>query len=65
MPYKANEARRHKIPRARYKGKRGEEAHLPARPLNVLGWLGAKGFELTSWIALTTTRRASGFAGSR
>jgi hypothetical protein len=33
--------------------------------LNVLGRLGARSFELTLWIALTTTRRASGIAGSR
>ncbi len=47
------------------KRKRGEAALLPARPLDVLGRLGARGFELTLWIALTTTRRALGIAGSR
>ena len=47
------------------KGKRGEEAVLPARVLNVLGQPGTGGFGLTLWIALTTTRRASGIAGSR
>lgn len=46
-------------------GKRGDEAHLPARPLNVLGRSGARSFRLTLWIALMTTRRASGIAGSR
>lgn len=46
-------------------GKRGDEAHLPARPLNVLGRSGARSFRLTLWIALMTTRRVSGIAGSR
>jgi hypothetical protein len=45
--------------------KRGFEAVLPARALNVLVQSGAGGFGLTLWIALTTTRRASGIAGSR
>ena len=46
-------------------GKRGDEAVLPSRGVNVLGQPGAGGFGLTLWIALTTTRRASGIAGSR
>jgi transposase-like protein len=46
-------------------GKRGDEAVLPARALNVLGHPGVGGFGLTLWIALTTTRMASGIAGSR
>lgn len=45
--------------------KRGDEAVLLARVLNVLGQPAAGGFGLTLWIALTTTRRASGIAGSR
>ena len=54
-----------KIERGYLGSKRSDEARLPARALNVLGRLGARGFELTLWIALTTTRRASDIAGSR
>jgi len=49
----------------RQQRKRGDEAVLPARVVNVLSEPGAGGFGLTLWIALTTTRRASGIAGSR
>ena len=45
--------------------KRGDEAVLPSGALNVVGEPGAGGFGLTLWIALTTTRRASGITGSR
>ena len=44
-------------------GKRGDEARLPARVLNVLCRFGAGSFELTLWPTLVTTRRVAGIAG--
>ena len=43
--------------------KRGDEARLPARVLNVLCRFGAGSFELTLWSTLVTTRRVAGIAG--
>ena len=40
-------------------------ALLPFAGLNVLGRSGAGSFRTTLWIALATTRRVSGIAGSR
>jgi hypothetical protein len=46
-------------------GKRPFWALLPSACMNVLGRSGAGSFRTTLWIALTTTRRVSGIAGSR
>ena len=46
-------------------GKRGVTALLPTRVTDVLGVLGAEGFELSLWTTLLTTRRMVVFAGSR
>lgn len=46
-------------------GKHGDEARRPVLVVDVLDRRGARGFELTSWIALTTKRRAPDIAGSR
>jgi hypothetical protein len=43
--------------------KRGVEALLPARVMDVLGELGARELRATLWIALTTTRRAAAIGG--
>ena len=49
----------------RASGKRPLWALLPSAEVNVLGRSGAGSFRTTLWIALTTTRRVSGIAGSR
>ncbi len=49
---------------AHLKRKRGDEARLPARGMNVLGRGGARSFEPALWSTLMTTRTA-GIAGSR
>lgn len=51
--------------RAQCYRKRGVTALLPARVTDVLGRLGAEGFELSIWTTLLTTRRMAVFAGSR
>ena len=45
--------------------KRGDEARLPARAVNVLGRPEAWSFGLTLWSTLMTTRRVVGIVGSR
>ena len=48
-----------------FERKRSQEAHLPARVLNVLGRLGVEGFELSLWTTIMTARRVAATAGSR
>ncbi|MFL5332202.1 MAG: IS66 family insertion sequence element accessory protein TnpB, partial [Geminicoccaceae bacterium] len=43
--------------------KRGDEARLPARVVNMFGRPGAGSFEPTLWSTLMTTRRVVGIAG--
>jgi hypothetical protein len=53
------------LSRATVYRKRPFWALLPLAGMNVLGRSGAGSFRTTLWIALTTTRRVSGIAGSR
>jgi transposase len=49
----------------RFVRKRGVEARLPSRAMDVLGRPGAGSFEPTSWSTLMTTRRLAGIAALR
>ena len=51
--------------RRRIARKRSLEVHLPARSLDVLGRLGAEGFELTLLSTIMMTRRAATSGGLR